>query len=84
MMVQKTISLPEELYLKLKAKKEKNETFPDLIKRLLHEEDIHKKKHQISDLAGAFGEGSEEWIKIEEELYKDRLRPSSRKGISFD
>ncbi len=83
-MIQKTISLPEDLYLKLKAEKGKTETFPDLIKRLLYEEEVRKKKHHISDLAGAFGEDSEEWIKIEEELYNDRLRPSSRKGISFD
>ncbi len=31
------------------------------------------------DLAGAFAENSEEWERIEQELYKDRLRPSNRK-----
>ena len=83
-MGQKTISLPEKLYSKLKSKKRENETFPDLITRLLNEEEQQQQKHHISDLAGAFEEDSDEWIKIEKELYKDRLRPSSRKGISFD
>ena len=38
--------------------------------------DTKKKMHKISDLAGAFGESSDEWVKIEEELYKDRLQPA--------
>lgn len=83
-MTQKTISLPEEIYFKLKSKKRKNETFPDLIKRLLNDEEKREEDHKIMDLAGAFGENSEEWEKIEQELYKDRLRPSKRKAITFD
>ena len=83
-MTQKTISLPEEIYFKLKSKKRKNETFPDLIQRLLNDEEKREENHKIMDLAGAFGENSEEWEKIEQELYKDRLRPSSRKAITFD
>ena len=83
-MTQKTISLPEEIYFKLKEKKKKNETFPDLISRLIDEDNVREKKHVIMDLAGAFGEDSDEWEKIEKELYEDRLRPSNRKGLSFD
>ena len=83
-MTQKTISLPEDLYFKLKAKKKKAETFPDLISRLIEETDRKEKTHKIMDLAGAFGDDSNEWEKIEKELYEDRLRPSHRKGLSFD
>jgi len=73
----KTISLPEEIYSKLKSKIRKNETFPDLIQRLLNDEEKREEEHKIMDLAGAFGDNSEEWEKIEKELYKDRLRTSN-------
>ena len=45
---------------------------------------MSEKNHKIMDLAGAFRENSEEWEKIEKELYKDRLRPSNREVIIFD
>jgi len=83
-MGQKTISLPVEIYDQLKSKKKKNETFPDLIKRLISEEEKQVQSHKIMDLAGAFGENSEEWDDIEKELYADRLRPSARREITFD
>jgi predicted CopG family antitoxin len=83
-MGQKTISLPSEVYFKLKDKKKSGETFPDLIKRLIDEDDKRIQTHSIMDLAGAFGDESDEWEKIEKELYEDRLRPSSRKKISFE
>ena len=83
-MGQKTISLPSEVYFKLKDKKKNGETFPDLIKRLIDEDDESIQKHSIMDLAGALGDESDEWVKIEKELYEDRLRPSSRKKISFE
>ena len=84
MMTQKTISLPENIYYRLKSKKKKSETFPDLIERLMNEDEEREKKHTIMDLAGAFGDSSDEWEAIETELYNDRLRPSERKGITFD
>lgn len=83
-MGQKTISLPSDIYFKLKEKKKEGETFPDLITRLIDEDDERSNSHSIMDLAGAFGEDSAEWDKIENELYADRLRPSSRKKISFE
>ena len=55
-----------------------------MIKRLIDEDTERIDQHSIMDLAGAFGEESDEWEKIEKELYEDRLRPSSRKNISFD
>jgi predicted CopG family antitoxin len=82
-MTQKTISLPEELYDRLKNKKKKNETFPELIRRLLSEEEKIKKTRNIDDLAGAFGDTSEEWDDIENEIYKDRLRFNTRKIYSI-
>ncbi len=80
----KTISLPEEIYSKLKSKIRKNETFPDLIQRLLNDEEIREEKHKIMDLAGAFGDNSKEWEKIEKELYKDRLNIKSRNFYVFE
>ncbi len=52
--------------------------------RLISEDDERINSHSIMNLAGAFGDESEEWEKIEKELYEERLRPSSRKKISFD
>lgn len=82
-MTQKTISLPEELYDRLKNKKKKNETFPDLIQRLLLEEEKIKTDRNIDDLEGAFGDTSEEWDSIEKEIYRDRLRFKTRKVFSI-
>ena len=41
-------------------------------------------KHNLKDLDGAFGEDSDEWDKIEKELYEDRLKPSSREEVTFE
>ncbi|MHA1612153.1 MAG: antitoxin VapB family protein [Promethearchaeota archaeon] len=64
-MGQKTISLPSELYFQLKDKKKQGETFPDLINRLIDKDTERIKSHSIMDLAGTFGEESDEWEKIE-------------------
>ena len=74
-MTQKTISLPEDVYQKLKAEKRKNETFPQLILRLIKKQKINE---SIDKFAGIFKEDSEEWGKIEEMIYDDRLRTSRR------
>ena len=79
-MKQKTISLPEDVYNKLKAEKGPEESFPQLILRLLKKEKID---NSIELLAGAFEEESEEWGKIEKLLYEDRLRSRKRK-INLD
>jgi predicted CopG family antitoxin len=80
---QKTISLPEPLYNRLKAKKKPGENFPDVIARLLDQEEHHQKP-PISKFFGILGEDSEEWDKIEEDIYKNRLRKSGRDAINFD
>lgn len=82
-MTQKTISIPEDLYEKLKSKKQKNETFPDLINRLLEEQEKKEEQHTIMDLAGALDDDSDEWEEITKILYEDRLRPNKRKQFSL-
>ncbi len=68
-MNQKTISLSEEAYNKLKKSKKKNESFSKTILRILGKQD----NSDIMSLAGAFNENSNEWEKIEKILYKNRL-----------
>jgi predicted CopG family antitoxin len=74
-MTEKTISLPEDVYEKLKGKKRGNESFAQLILRLLKQE---KNKTSIEQLAGIFEEDSSEWEEIEKKIYNDRLRFSQR------
>ncbi|TFF98065.1 MAG: hypothetical protein EU547_02565 [Promethearchaeota archaeon] len=74
-MTEKTISLPEDVYEKLKAEKRGNESFAQLILRLLKQE---KNKTSIEQLAGIFEEDSSEWEEIEKKIYNDRLRFSQR------
>ena len=82
-MTQKTLSLPEDLYNRLKAKKGKDETFPDLIRRLINEEEEHERFHQIEDMTGAFGDNSDEWDDIEVMLYRERIEKKKRKEDIF-
>ncbi len=82
-MTQKTISLPENLYDRLKAKKKPGENFPDVISRLLDQEESHQKP-PITKFFGILGENSEEWDKIEEELYANRSRTSDRERLDLD
>lgn len=83
-MTQKTISLPEEVYLRLKKKKKDNETYSDLICRLLET----KKKGEGFDISKFFGmleeDDEDEWERIEKELYSDRLIASRRHKYSLD
>ncbi|MHA1233236.1 MAG: antitoxin VapB family protein [Candidatus Helarchaeota archaeon] len=74
-MGQKTISLPEDVYEKLKSEKRDDESFSQLILRLLKKD---RKLIPIEALAGAFEEDSSEWERIEQFLYNDRLKPSER------
>ena len=56
-MTNKTISLPEDLYDKLKKQKRNGESFPDLIDRLIKEK--KSKKQQLEALAGSLLEDKE-------------------------
>ena len=73
MMTQKTIALPEDVYLELKKQKRKDETFPDLIRRLIQRG--KKRDKDLDSLAGALAEDNE-WDAIVEDLYNDRQRPA--------
>ena len=67
-MATKTISITEEAYERLKMKKEKNESFTDVVNRITG-------KRSLLELAGIFSE--EDAIKIENHI-KER-RAASRK-----
>ena len=72
-MKNKTISLPEELYDKLKRQKKKGESFPDLIDRLIKEK--KSRRQQLEALAGSLKE-DDEWDHILNDIYEDRKRPA--------
>lgn len=72
-MKNKTISLPEDLYDKLKRKKKKGESFPDLIDRIIKEK--KSKKQQLEALAGSLKEDNE-WDQILDDIHEDRKRPA--------
>jgi len=72
-MKNKTISLPEDIYNRLKMKKKKGESFPELIDRLIKARKT--KKEQLENLAGSLKE-DEEWDQILKEIYEDRKNPA--------
>lgn len=72
-MKNKTISLPEDIYNRLRMKKKKGESFPELIDRLIKERKT--KKEQLENLAGSLKE-DEEWDQILKEIYEDRKNPA--------
>jgi predicted CopG family antitoxin len=72
-MNQKTISLPEDIYLVLKKLKRKEESFADLIARLIQEKQT--KENNLEKLAGSLKEDNE-WDQILEDIYEDRKKPA--------
>ena len=82
-MANKTISIPEDLYNRLKARKKPKESFPELIARIIDEQDELKKK-DISWFFGIFGQDSNEWDEIEKKIYEDRLKDVDREWVKFD
>lgn len=72
-MPNKTISLPEEIYFKLKREKRKGETFPELISRLLKEKKNEETK--LESVAGSLKD-DDEWDDILKKLYEDREKPA--------
>jgi predicted CopG family antitoxin len=74
-MTQKTISVPDWVYKKLKAKKRENETFPDFFLRLLNEKEESKKAIPLESFFGALEDESNEWEEIEKKIYKARDKP---------
>lgn len=72
-MANKTISLPEEIYNRLKKQKRKGESFSELIDRLLKEKKL--KRQKFEELAGSLKD-DDEWDEILKEIYEDRKRPA--------
>jgi predicted CopG family antitoxin len=70
-MTQKTISVPDDIYNALKKKKREDESFPQVLERLLARKE---KKTKIRQLTGVWKEDGNEWDAIEKEIYKDRIR----------
>jgi predicted CopG family antitoxin len=73
--MQKTISLPEDVYSKLKRLKRENETFADLISRLIQTPSPETSSNPLEKFFGAFEDQDDAWGKIEERLYALRLKP---------
>jgi predicted CopG family antitoxin len=67
----KVISLSEEAYGRLKSIKG-NRSFSEIVI------EIAPKKKNIMELAGAFEKNSEEWERIEKELYLERKKAKMR------
>ncbi|NMC04592.1 MAG: hypothetical protein GYA24_05235 [Candidatus Lokiarchaeota archaeon] len=77
-MGQKTISLTPDAFEKLKRAKRSNESFSELVTRLL-ESESRRNKPRISDCFGTLVEKEPgEWDKILEDIYKDKSRPRSK------
>jgi len=76
-MTQKTISLPEDVYLSLKRQKRKGESFSELISRLLQEKQLQEKN--LEKLAGCLKE-DDEWDKVLEDIYEYRKRSARLSG----
>ena len=74
----KTISLPEDVYELLRNRKKTNETFAQLILRMLGDPTkSSKNKEFLRSFVGVF-ENDDEWDEIEKNLEKNRaiIRPS--------
>ena len=69
-MVQKTISLTPESYQRLKAKKKPNESFSELVDRLLDMKQNRNDKEDFKSFAGVLAE-DEEWDNIEERMQEE-------------
>ncbi len=76
-MTQKTVSLSEEAYEKLRRVKKEGESFSQLILRLIERE----VNVSILDFAGAFAEGSDEWETIEKGIYERRKEKSRLENL---
>lgn len=73
-MVQKTISLTPETYKRLKTKKKPNESFSELVDRLLDFKMNLNNKKDFKSFAGVLAE-DDEWDDIENILEKARQIP---------
>ena len=79
-MAQKTVSLSEKAYEKLRGVKKEGESFSQVILRLIERD----ASVSILNFAGAFAEGSKEWESIEKEIYSRRKEKSRMESLMED
>ncbi len=73
----KVISLSEVAYKELKEKKEKEESFSDVVIKLIHSEKTKKKK-TIMDFFGKWPGDKKELDKIQKMISEDRKKAKTR------
>ena len=73
-MTQKTISLNEKAYKRLREFKKYKESFSDLIIRLCDTKEKEEKEDILLKYVGLFKDNSEDWEKVEKEIQKERDR----------
>lgn len=71
-MTQKTISLNEKAYKKLKKYKKEKENYSDLIIRLCESQEQKEEEDFLLKYIGAFKDNAEYWEKFEEAIQKER------------
>jgi len=71
-MTQKTISLNEKAYKKLKKFKKEKESYSDLIMRLCTTQEIEDKDDILLKYMGLFEDNSDYWKEVEKEIQKER------------
>ncbi len=83
-MTQKTISLPDDVYMKLRDLKRENESFSELILRLMNKETDKGKNIEIENFFGAFEDESDEWEDIEKKIYSARNKSRMHEPLKLD
>lgn len=71
-MAKKTIDLPDDIYFALQKEKREEESFADVISRLLKEREERIKR--LESVAGSLKD-DDEWDKILKEIYEEREKP---------
>ena len=80
----KTISLPEEVYELLRNRKKPNETYAQLIQRILGDPaKSSKKKEYLRSFIGVF-EKDDEWDNIEEILEENRSKIRHPLNLNYE
>ena len=73
-MTQKTISLNEKAYKRLRKFKRDKESYSDLIIRLCDTQENEEKEDILLKYMGLFKDHSDDWEKVEKEIQKERDR----------
>jgi predicted CopG family antitoxin len=83
-MTQKTLSLPADVYERLKRMRENDESYGDLVMRLINEHEKKTEGLSIESFAGSLSdEDSEDWGEIEKIIYQKR-HFSAKRDVQFD